>query len=316
MALLQIHGLHVSYAGTPTVKDVSLHLKAGQIAGLVGESGCGKSTFLRAVMMLLDDTAQLDCGSVLFEGKELTTLSQKQLQGLRGHEIVMVFQNAALASDPMKRVRHQFYETMSCHQPGISKKECYAHAETLLKTLHFSDPKRVLKSYPFELSGGMNQRVALAVAMANHPKLILADEPTSALDVTVQAQVVKRMRELRDQFGTAMLVVTHNMGVVAQLCDFVGVMYAGRIVEWGTVCEVLGSPCHPYTRALIRAIPDMSGAAPAGIPGAPPDFLNPEPGCDFAPRCSRVRAECREKVPERCALSDTHWAFCPYAEGM
>lgn len=314
--MLEIQQLQVSYGGTPIVKDVSLCLAPGQIAGLVGESGCGKSTFLRAVMMLLDDTAHLDGGSILFEGQDLTTLSQKQLRSLRGHEIVMVFQNAALASDPMKRVRHQFYETMSCHQSGVSKKDCYAHAESLLETLHFPDPKRVMKSYPFELSGGMNQRVALAVAMANHPKLILADEPTSALDVTVQAQVVKRMRELRDQFGTAMLVVTHNMGVVAQLCDFVGVMYAGRIVEWGTVSEVLGNPRHPYTCALIRAIPDMSGADPVGIPGAPPDFLCPEPGCDFAPRCSRAREQCRQEVPSRCGFSNTHWALCPYAEGM
>ena len=172
-------------------------------------------------------------------------MKEDQLRRLRGNEIAMVFQNAALAGNPMKRVRHQFYETVASHYGKVSKQECYAKGEELLRTLHFSDPKRVMKSYPFELSGGMNQRVALAVAMVNHPKLMLADEPTSALDVTVQAQVVKRMKELRDQFGTAMLVVTHNMGVVAQLCDLVGVMYGGRIVSGGWSRKCWNSPAIP-----------------------------------------------------------------------
>ncbi|MCI9576146.1 MAG: ABC transporter ATP-binding protein [Clostridiales bacterium] len=313
--MLEINELSVSYYDVETVKGVSLSLEAGQIAGLVGESGCGKSTFLRAVMMLLDEESRIDGGSIFFEGQDLTQMKEEQLRRLRGNEIAMVFQNAALAGNPMKRVRHQFYETVASHYGKVSKQECYAKGEELLRTLHFSDPKRVMKSYPFELSGGMNQRVALAVAMVNHPKLMLADEPTSALDVTVQAQVVKRMKELRDQFGTAMLVVTHNMGVVAQLCDLVGVMYGGRIVEWGMVQEVLEQPSHPYTRALIEAIPDMSGADPKGIPGVPPDFTKPLPGCDFAPRCPYASSACQERVPEKCTVSQTHWVLCSHRKG-
>lgn len=313
--MLKIQELSVSYGETAIVKEISLSLQEGQIAGLVGESGCGKSTFLRAVMLLLDGDARISGGSIDFQGQELTQLSAEELRRLRGKDIAMVFQNAALAADPVRRVRHQFYETMTSHHGKMPKQDCYARAEELLRALHFLDPQRVLKSYPFELSGGMNQRVALAVAMVNQPKLILADEPTSALDVTVQAQVVGRMKELRDRFGTAMLVVTHNMGVVAQLCDFVGVMYGGRMVEWGTVPEVLEQPGHAYTKALLDAIPDMSGAAPVGIPGMPPDFTDPQPGCDFAPRCTHASAHCREHLPDKHTLSDTHWALCPGWKG-
>ena len=194
----------------------------------------------------------------------------------------------------------------------MSKKECYAKAEDILKKLKFKEPKRILNSYPFELSGGMNQRVALALAILMNPKLILADEPTSALDVTVQAQVIKQMRQLREAYRTAMLVVTHNMGVVAQLCDKVGVLYAGRIVEWGSVEDILEQPKHPYTQALISAIPEMNGEDPTGIPGSPKEFTKEEIGCDFAPRCTKAKENCASMVPEKVVLSDEHWALCPY----
>ena len=278
----------------------------------VGESGCGKSTLLRTLMMLMEENCQIDKGAVFFEETDLTKLSEKELRLLRGKDIVMIFQNAALASNPLHKIGHQFYETITSHSGKMSKKECYAKAEDILKKLKFKEPKRILNSYPFELSGGMNQRVALALAILMNPKLILADEPTSALDVTVQAQVIKQMRQLREAYRTAMLVVTHNMGVVAQLCDKVGVLYAGRIVEWGSVKDILEYPKHPYTQALISAIPEMNGEDPTGIPGSPKEFTKEEIGCDFAPRCTKAKENCACVVPEKVVLSDEHWALCPY----
>ena len=265
MKLLNVDSLSVSYSHIPTVKDISFSISPGEIVGLVGESGCGKSTLLRTLMMLMEENCQIDKGAVFFEETDLTKLSEKELRLLRGKDIVMIFQNAALSSNPLHKIGHQFYETITSHSGKMSKKECYAKAEDILKKLKFKEPKRILNSYPFELSGGMNQRVALALAILMNPKLILADEPTSALDVTVQAQVIKQMRQLRESYHTAMLVVTHNMGVVAQLCDKVGVLYAGRIVEWGSVEDILEHPKHPYTQALISAIPEMNGEDPTGI---------------------------------------------------
>lgn len=312
MKLLNVDSLSVSYSNIPTVKDVSFSIRPGEIVGLVGESGCGKSTLLRALMMLMEENCQIDKGSIFFEETDLTKLSEKELRLLRGKDIVMIFQNAALASNPLHKIGHQFYETITSHSGKIPKKECYAKAEEILQKLKFKEPKRILNSYPFELSGGMNQRVALALAMLMNPKLILADEPTSALDVTVQAQVIKQMRQLREIYHTAMLVVTHNMGVVAQLCDTVGVLYAGRIVEWGSVEDILEHPKHPYTQALISSIPEMNGEDPTGIPGAPKEFTKEETGCAFAPRCTKAKENCVCTVPEKVVLSDEHWTLCPY----
>ena len=312
MKLLNVDSLSVSYSHIPTVKDISFSISPGEIVGLVGESGCGKSTLLRTLMMLMEENCQIDKGAVFFEETDLTKLSEKELRLLRGKDIVMIFQNAALSSNPLHKIGHQFYETITSHSEKMSKKECYAKAEDILKKLKFKEPKRILNSYPFELSGGMNQRVALALAILMNPKLILADEPTSALDVTVQAQVIKQMRQLRESYHTAMLVVTHNMGVVAQLCDKVGVLYAGRIVEWGSVEDILEHPKHPYTQALISAIPEMNGEDPTGIPGSPKEFTKEEIGCDFAPRCTKAKENCACVVPEKVVLSDEHWALCPY----
>lgn len=314
MILLNVDSLHVSYSGIPTVKDICFSINTGEIVGLVGESGCGKSTLLRSIMLLMEENSFIEQGLIEFEGNDLTQLSEKELRLIRGKDIVMVFQNAALASNPLHKIGHQFYETINSHAGKTSKKECDVKAEKILNRLKFQDPKRILKSYPFELSGGMNQRVALAVAMLLNPKLILADEPTSALDVTVQAQVIKQMRELRDTHQTAMLVATHNMGVVAQLCDKVGVLYAGRIVEWGSVTDILQEPKHPYTKALISSIPEMNGEDPIGIPGAPKEFTKEDTGCGFAPRCTMARDTCFNITPEKVLISQEHWALCPYCK--
>lgn len=308
--LLEVTNLSVSYHQVPVVQNVSLSLAQGEIAGLVGESGCGKSTFLRTLMMLTDDAAHVTGGSILFEGQDLTQKSSEQLRKLRGAEISMIFQDSSLACDPVQTIGYHFWETMNSHGKKHSKKECYAKAAALLTQLRMTDPERILKSYPFELSGGMNQRVGIALAMINNPKFILADEPTSALDVTVQMQVLHELSQLRERYGTAMMVVTHSIGVVAQLCDTVGVMYGGRLVEWGPCQAVLEHPAHPYTKALIAAIPQGDGAEPVGIPGMPPDFTNPFPGCPYGPRCPYRTAACEAAMPEQSWVTENHWVCC------
>jgi oligopeptide transport system ATP-binding protein len=308
--LLQVNNLCVSYHDTAVVQNVGLHLKKGEIAGLVGESGCGKSTFLRTVMMLTDDAAHVTDGEILFEGADLVQMSDEELRCLRGSEISMVFQNAGQSCNPVQTIGYHFWEAMNSHGQKRSKKECHKEAAALLSQLRMADPERILKSYPFELSGGMNQRVGIALAMINHPKLILADEPTSALDVTVQMQVLSQLNDLRKTYDTAMLVVTHSIGVVAQLCDTIGVMYGGQMVEWGPCAAVLEAPAHPYTEALIEAIPTDDGSDPKGIPGMPPDFGSEIKGCPYAPRCPYAAPSCEADTVPQQSLSPNHWVRC------
>lgn len=312
--MLRIDNLCVSYANKPILKHIDLSVAEGEIVGIVGESGCGKSTLLSAVMQLLDANARIDQGKVGFQERDLITLGREELRQLRGKEISMIFQNATLAMDAVRTIGSQFYETVEAHQPHISKQSCYQQAIALMNQLRLQQPEAILQSYPFENSGGMNQRIAIAMAMINNPSLILADEPTSALDVTAQAQVVNMLRQLKEKFHTAMIVVTHNMGVVAQLANKVGVMYAGRIVEWGSVEDILTNPQHPYTVALIRSIPKMDGSIPVGIEGLPPDSAIDSVGCEFAPRCNFADELCRRTTPERQKLSESHWKLCSKVE--
>lgn len=263
--MLEVNNLCISYGKVPTVKNTSFRVASGQIVGLVGESGSGKSTIIRSILGLLPQNAEITSGDVIFQGEHLTGFRQKEWRKIRGNKISMIFQHPGNSFDPILTVGKQFCECMKAVQ-GISNKEALERAEELLKDLHLTEPGRVLKSYPFELSGGMCQRVAIAMAMANNPRLLLADEPTSALDVTVQAQTIDVMLELRQKYGTAILLVTHNMGVIAHMADMVGVMYHGELVEWGTRGEILHTPVHPYTKALICAIPSMNGKLPESIP--------------------------------------------------
>ncbi|MDD5953471.1 MAG: ABC transporter ATP-binding protein [Oscillospiraceae bacterium] len=308
--LLQVNKLCVSYGKIPVVQDVSLHLKAGEIAGLVGESGCGKSTLLRALMMLNGDTAHVTGGSILFLGQDLVQMNEEALRQLRGDQISMIFQDCGEACDPVKTIGYQFWETMNSHGKKYSKRECNAQASDLLRQLRMPEPERILKSYPFELSGGMNQRVGIALAMINHPKLLLADEPTSALDVTVQMQVLRQLHDLRNTYQTAMLIVTHSMGVAAQLCDLIGVMYAGHLVEWGPCGDVLAHPAHPYTKALIGAIPQGDGQDLVGIPGRTPDFSQEMIGCPYGPRCPYAAEDCHREMPAEQTRPNGHWVRC------
>ncbi|RHO86093.1 ABC transporter ATP-binding protein [Ruminococcus sp. AF41-9] len=312
--ILEVKNLTVGYGNTPVVQNASMTLHKGEIVGLVGESGCGKSTFLRTLMMLTDENAHIMSGTITFENKNLADMTEEQLRLIRGQDISMVFQNSAEACNPVQTIGYHFWETMNCHGEKHSKKECNKKVAELLKQLRLQKPERILKSYPFELSGGMNQRVGIALAMINNPKLILADEPTSALDVTVQMQVLREMYDLKKEFQTAIVLVTHSIGVVAGLCDTVGVMYGGHIVEWGSCEDLLSHPYHPYTKALIEAVPTESGKDPKGIPGMPPDFGTSMPGCPFAPRCARASSQCKKEMPKQIDITDKHRVWCWHLE--
>ena len=302
--ILDVKQLDVSYSGTQILKDVTLELNSGEILGIVGESGSGKSTLIKAVIGLLGDNGQIDHGSLKFDGIDLIRIKGEEFRKLRGTRLGMVFQQPGSSFNPIRKIGTQFYEALKAHEK-IEKEEAKERILEILRQLRLEDGERVLNSYPFELSGGMNQRVAIALAMVLNPELLLADEPTSALDVTVQAQVVRQMMDLRDKFGTAIIIVTHNMGVISYMVDKIAVMYAGHLVEYGPKVDVMLHPQHPYTKALIAAIPQIEGGDMIGIPGKPL-------GCPFAPRCPSARSECsQERKPERTYFGDSHWTLCP-----
>lgn len=259
--MLEIKNISVAYGNSQVVKDVSISLKPGEIVGIVGESGSGKSTMLKSILGLLDSQGKVQSGEVLFSGENLLKLAPARLRKLRGKEIAMIFQHPELSLDPIWTIGKSFYECIRVHRP-VTRQEAALQGKELFRTLNLENPDKIWSSYPFELSGGMCQRVAIAIAIANRPEILLADEPTSALDVTVQMQVIETMMKLREQFGTAILIVSHNMGVIAKMADKVGVMRKGELVEWGSKDEVLYSPKHAYTKALIRAIPKMDGKLP------------------------------------------------------
>lgn len=254
--LLDIQHLWVQYpCGKAVLQDVSLRLQAGEILCVIGESGSGKSTLLQAILRL-PGKVEITRGEILFAGQDLCALQGEALRNIRGKGIGMVFQEPGASLNPIRKIGTQFYEALRAHGP-ISRRQADEKARILLSCLDLGDPERILRSCPVQLSGGMNQRVAIALAMALEPAVLLADEPTSALDVTVQVQIVAELQKLRDQFGTSILVVTHNMSVVAKLADTVAVMAGGHIVEYGARDTMLGSPTHPYTRSLLAAVPRL-----------------------------------------------------------
>lgn len=307
--LLEITGLSVRYPNRTkdTLRDISLTLHRGEITCVIGESGCGKSTLLNAIMQL-PGKVEISGGSVAFKGKEIKTLNKRELQQLRGSGIGVVFQEPGASLNPIRKIHIQFYEAMRAHE-HITKAEARTRAAEILESLEFKEPDRILDSYPVQLSGGMNQRVAIALAMALKPDILLADEPTSALDVTVQAQIVEELISLRNHFHTCILLITHNMGVVAKMADKVAVMYGGRMIEYGKRDQLLKCPAHPYTKALLEAIPKLSGEQPKGIPGKRPDEFQ-ETGCAFASRCRYVKDSCHKDAQKPIDLEPDHWALC------
>ena len=257
-SLLRVEHVTISYNGKPVVQDVSFELKQGEILGIVGESGSGKSTVIKAIMGLLGEEGLVTEGDIWYKGENLTNMSEKKLRGYLGKEIGMVFQDCKAALCPVRIIGAQIHEAVSEHEK-ISRQETWKRAGEIMKKIGLDDSERVLNSYPFELSGGMNQRVGICTAMIMHPNLLLADEPTSALDVTTQAQIVRQMMELRDDFGTGIIIVTHNIGVAAYMADQLVVMQHGKVVDQGTRDEVMNHPTSDYTKKLLAAVPEMEG---------------------------------------------------------
>ena len=297
MSLLSVRDLRVTYGGTVRAVDgVDLDVPAGSITGLVGESGCGKSTLGRALMGVLPGGARITGGQVVFEGQDLLTQTEAARRALRWRRIAFVPQAAMNALDPVQRLGAQMREVLM-ERGGQSRAAAAVRAAELFGAVGI-DPAR-LADYPHQFSGGMRQRASIALALALHPALVIADEPVTALDVIVQRQVLDVLRGLQSRLGLAMLLVTHDIAVVAYACDRVAVMYAGRIVESGPVAAVLERPLHPYTMGLTHAFPDITGDEAALVPirGAPPSLVAPPPGCRFAPRCPFAEARCRVEYP-------------------
>jgi len=301
--LLEVRDLrtyfHVLDGTVKAVDGVSFTIRRGQTVGLVGESGCGKSVTALSIMRLLDiPPAEIASGAILFEGRDLLALSEEEMRHIRGNEIAMIFQEPMTSLNPVYTVGEQIAEAVMLHQ-RCSKKEAWDKAIESLEAVGISNPERRAKQYPHELSGGMRQRVMIAMALSCGPKLLIADEPTTALDVTIQAQILELIRDIQDRTGTALLLITHDLGVVAETVEDVLVMYAGRVVETGTVEDVLLAPKHPYTEGLLRSIPSrgMKGQRLNVIKGTVPNPFNMPKGCNFAPRCPYAFEPCLEYDP-------------------
>ena len=257
--ILDINNLYIKYGNQePVVKDVSISINHKEIVGIVGESGSGKSTLIRAILGILPTGSNISSGNIIFKDRNLLEYSKKEWRGIRGNRIAMIFQDAGRSLTPILKIGDQFIETIRSHF-DVSKLDAHDKAIDMLGKMRLPDAERIMNSYPFELSGGMKQRVAIAMAMTMEPELLLADEPTSSLDVTIQAQVVREMMELRDNFNTSIIIVTHNMGVASYMCDKIGVMKQGELVEWGIKDQVINKPKSKYTRSLLSAVPELGG---------------------------------------------------------
>ncbi|MEQ3553848.1 ABC transporter ATP-binding protein [Pseudonocardia nematodicida] len=316
--LIDVRGLTVAF---PTdrgvvraVNDVSWQLREGEILGIVGESGSGKSVTARAIMGMLRSPGRIDSGTVELAGRDLLPLGELAMCAVRGQEMAMVFQDPQAALNPVMRVGDQIAEALLVH--GVAKETARARAAELLAQVGIPDVERTIDLYPHEFSGGMRQRVVIAIALANKPRLLIADEPTTALDVTIQAQILELLVELRRDLGIAIVMITHDMGVVAELCDRMLVMYGGRVVESGPVAEVFAATRHPYTHALLNAVPraDAGTEALPAIPGAPPDPARLPTGCAFHPRCAVAQDVCAAERPELSARGDGRVAACWVSE--
>jgi oligopeptide/dipeptide ABC transporter ATP-binding protein len=296
-AILDVRDLRVeiplSRGTVHAVDGASFELAAGESLGLVGESGCGKSMTLRAILGLLPKPGRIVGGQVLFEGEDLASAAASRLRDVRGASIGIIFQEPMTALNPVMRVGDQIAEGPMAHM-GQSRSQARARALDLMRQVGIPDPARRARAYPHELSGGMRQRVMIAIALACEPKLILCDEPTTALDVTIQDQILKLLAAMRRDFGVSVVFVTHDLAVVAQTCDTIAVMYAGQVVETGTVEEVFRGPRHPYTLGLLRSVPrfDLVRQSLDSIPGQPPDLVLPPSGCRFHPRCPYAQDDC------------------------
>lgn len=296
------------------VDHVSFDVPHGSIVGLVGESGCGKSMTARSIMKLLKYPGKIVGGEILLEGRDLVPLGEGDMSLIRGEEIAMIFQEPMTSLNPVVPVGKQVQEAILQHRK-ISREEAKKKVLHMLEIVGISEPEKRYRCYPHELSGGLRQRVMIAMAMICRPKLLIADEPTTALDVTVEAQILELLRELRDTIGTSIILISHNLGVIAQLCDYVYVMYAGQVVEQAPVLELFDCPSHPYTRGLMDSVRSLRRGDErlSTIPGVVPNLLRLPQGCRFAPRCPMAGEDCRRCPPELSRLSGEHLVRCPYA---
>ncbi|MBI9010065.1 MAG: ABC transporter ATP-binding protein [Tenericutes bacterium] len=314
--LLQVKHLKTSFfthlGEVQAVRDISFDLEEGDILGIVGESGSGKSVTSLSIIGLVDDPGEIVSGSVLFDGKDLTKLKDRELNRYRGNDISMIFQDPMTSINPVYSVGNQITEVIRTHS-DMSRHEAKERAIELLTLVGIPEPETRIKSFPHEFSGGMRQRVLIAMALANNPKLLIADEPTTALDVTIQAQILDLMRNLKDKTKSSIIFITHDLGVIAEICNKVIVMYGGKIMEKADIFSLYAKPQHPYTVGLMQSVPKpVTGPKKRLIPiaGSPPDLLKPPTGCPFSPRCKHALGVCLEEAAPLYKISETQSASC------
>ncbi len=319
--LLEVRALKVAFrihARTiEAVRGVDLAIDSGEIVGLVGESGSGKSVTMKSIIRMLPESARMTADALRFDGTDLMGLTEKQMQGVRGNRISMIFQDPMTSLNPLRRVGDHIVEVIMRHS-GAGRAEAWRQAVDMLGMVGVPSPEERVRQYPHEFSGGMRQRVLIAMALAAKPKLLIADEPTTALDVTIQAQILDLIRELQQKTGMAVVLITHDLGIVASLCQRLMVMYGGLILETGTVEDIFYRPMHPYTRALLRSVPAIDSEEDSRlvpIDGQAPSLIDPPPGCPFAPRCPLRRPECEAAVPDFIDYGEGRRARCPVTAG-
>ena len=314
--ILKVEGLKTSFMTSSgevqAVRGVSFGVRKGEILGIVGESGSGKSVTSMTILRLLADTARIKEGAIRFEGQDLTKVSEKEMRAIRGQKIAMIFQDPMSSLNPLVPVGKQVAEIMKIHHPEMKPEQLKQRTLELFEQVRIPEAAKRLRSYPHEFSGGMRQRVMIAMALANRPDLLIADEPTTALDVTIQDQILKQLRSLQREYGTSIIFITHDLGVVAELCDRVVVMYGGLIMEEAPIEEIFANPLHPYTMGLLASIPGVhkdKSERLQSIAGSPPDMTNPPKGCPFAPRCPYARNICAAECPPY-VQAGGHRAMC------
>ncbi len=315
-SLLDIKNLRLSFftpAGeVKALNDVSIQMEEGDVLGIVGESGSGKSVTAYSLMGLTAHPGRIIGGTIDFNGHRINDMSEGEMRKMRGNEVSIIFQDPMTSLNPVYTIGNQITEVILLHTDK-NKKQAHERAIELLKLVGINEPEKRLKQYPHELSGGMRQRVMIAIALACEPKLLIADEPTTALDVTIQAQILELMIELKNKIGMSIIMITHDLGIVANMCRKIAVMYAGKIVEYGTTDEIFYNPKHEYTKGLLRSIPKLTNTEHKKlipIEGTPVDMLNPPAGCPFAPRCESCMKICIKKMPEYTNITEEHYSAC------
>lgn len=306
------------------VRGASFTMKKGDILGIVGESGSGKSVTALSVMRLIEEPGKIKEGQIIFDGNDITNLNERQMSDIRGNEIAMIFQDPMTSLNPVYSIRNQMVEVIRRHQ-NISNKDARKKAINMLHLVGIPEPEQRIKAYPHQFSGGMRQRAMIATALSCSPKLLIADEPTTALDVTIQAQILDIMRNIKSQLNTSIILITHDLGVIAEICTNIIVMYGGMIMEKGTVDDIFYDPQNPYTVGLHKSVPKMNASHKdrlIPIDGSPPDLLSPPAGCPFSTRCPNVMEICLEKMPPMFNLNENHSSACwllhqdaPHVEG-